>query len=310
MVTTGYLFATLPEPAAVAARLRELAVQGELLGTVLVAPEGVNLSVYGASWALDAFEASVRALPLLEELVLRRSDDFGLRPFRRLKVQVRPEIVSLGRLQETLVHDGARLIPPGQWSAQLDDPEVTVIDLRNDYEVAAGSFPGSVDPGTEGFREFPEWVLAEMPDRDAPIAMFCTGGIRCAKAAAWMRGRGYMDVRELDGGVLGYLEATDAQSSRWQGECFVFDDRVSLVEGLARGDALICRGCRRLLSPQECEDSRFEQGVSCHHCHADLGADERLRRRERCRQVELAQARGAEHLAPHDDFETRREGRN
>lgn len=126
-------------------------------------------------------------------------------------------------------------VSPDGWAAQLDDAAVTVVDLRNDYEVAAGTFPGAVDPGTAGFREFPAWAEAHLPDRDAPVAMFCTGGIRCAKAAAWMRGAGWTDVRELDGGILAYLESVDDDSSRWQGECFVFDERISMVEGLRQG---------------------------------------------------------------------------
>ena len=298
IVGTGYLFAPLRDAGGLRGELEALARARGLLGTILVAPEGVNLTVHGAPADLDAFEAGLRALPGLAELRLRRSEDFGLRPFRRLKAQLRREIVTLGREGDPLDHAGARPVPPGAWHAELDDPEVTVVDLRNDYEVAAGTFPGAVDPGTAGFREFPDWLAEHLPERDAPIAMFCTGGIRCAKAAAWMRGQGYSDVRELDGGILGYLEAVTPATSRWEGECFVFDERVSLVEGLRRGEAEVCHGCRRPLSAAEREQPGYEAGVSCAHCRDAVDDEELERRRERHRQVRLAAARGEVHLAP------------
>lgn len=237
MVGTGYLFTVVADPEALRATLEASAERAGLLGTILVAEEGVNLSVHGSEDALDAFEAELRARPGLEAFELRRSEDFGLRPFRRLRVRRRDEIVTLGREGEALDHAGAKRIPPRAWAEQLDDAAVTVVDLRNAFEVEAGSFPGAIDPDTEGFSEFPAWAEAHLADRDAPVAMFCTGGIRCAKAAAWMRGAGWTDVRELEGGILAYLEAVSPAESRWRGECFVFDERVSLVEGLRRGKA-------------------------------------------------------------------------
>jgi UPF0176 protein len=297
-VATGYLFAELDDARAVRDRLEDLARSRELLGTILVAPEGVNLTVHGRRAALDDLEARLQALPGLGALRLRRSDDFGIRPFRRLKVQLRREIVTLGRAGDPLEHRGGRAVPPERWHTQLDDPAVTVVDLRNDYEVAAGTFPGAVDPGTGGFREFPDWLAEHHPERDAPIAMFCTGGIRCAKAAAWMRGQGYTDVRELDGGILAYLETASPEASRWEGECFVFDERVSLVEGLRRGEAEVCHGCRRPLGAEDRTLPGYEAGVSCARCRDAVGPAELERRRERRRQVHLAEARGAVHLAP------------
>ena len=235
LVASGYCFAPVADPGALRLRIAEQATALDLLGTVLVAPEGVNLSVHGAVAALDAFQTFLRAEPGFGSLALARSGDFGLRPFRRMKVQVRAEIVSLGREGDSLDHDGARRLSPDAWDALLEAGEVTLVDLRNSYEIDAGTFPGAIDPGTTGFREFPAWAEASLPDKDAPVAMFCTGGIRCAKAAAWMRGQGWQDVRELDGGILRYLEDVPAQESRWEGECFVFDDRVSLLPGLSRG---------------------------------------------------------------------------
>lgn len=304
MVGTGYLFTAVGDAEVLRAALSASAERLGLLGTILVAEEGVNLSVHGTPGSLDIFERELRELPGFEHFELRRSDDFGLAPFRRLKVQRRSEIVSLGRGGDALDHDGAVRVPPEHWEAQLDDEGVTVIDLRNDYEVAAGSFPGAVDPGTAGFREFPDWAEAHLPDKNAPVAMFCTGGIRCAKAAAWMRGRGWADVRELEGGILAYLEAVHPTESRWRGECFVFDERVSVVEGrapgagLRRGDTEVCHGCRRPLTEADREAPGYEPGVSCEHCRAAADEDELARRRERRRQVRLAEARGEDHLAP------------
>jgi UPF0176 protein len=190
-------------------------------------------------------------------------------------------------------------VDPDEWHALLDDPEVLVIDVRNDYEVAAGTFPGSVDPGTRGFREFPGWVESQLdPERHRTVAMFCTGGIRCEKVAAWMRGRGFDDVRELAGGILGYLDNVSEAQSRWQGDCFVFDDRVSLTNGLEQGELEVCHGCRRPLTPEMRASNAFEPGISCPECIDDLTPADLRGRRERRRQVALEQARGRDHLGP------------
>ena len=298
LVASGYCFAPVADPGALRLRIAEQATALDLLGTVLVAPEGVNLSVHGAVAALDAFQTFLRAEPGFGSLALARSGDFGLRPFRRMKVQVRVEIVSLGREGDSFDHDGARRLSPDAWDALLEAGEVTLVDLRNRYEIDAGTFPGAIDPGTTGFREFPAWAEASLPDKDAPVAMFCTGGIRCAKAAAWMRGQGWQDVRELDGGILRYLEDVPAQESRWEGECFVFDDRVSLLPGLSRGQAEVCHGCRRPLRGEDRDHVDFEPGVSCGRCRSSTSEHDLERRRERRRQVEWAQSRGEEHLAP------------
>jgi len=298
LVASGYCFAPVAEPDALRTRVQERAEALELLGTVLIAAEGVNLSVHGSAEAIDALEAFLRAEPGFDGLALARSRDFGVRPFRRLKVQRRREIVSLGREGDVFDHAGAQRLSPDAWDALLDAREVTLVDLRNSYEIDTGTFPGAIDPGTDGFREFPAWAESELPDKDAPVAMFCTGGIRCAKAAAWMRGQGWRDVRELDGGILRYLEEVPADTSCWQGECFVFDDRVSLVPGLERGSAEVCHGCRRPLRGEDRDHVDFELGVSCGRCRSTTSEEELTRRRERRRQVELARARGEEHLAP------------
>lgn len=298
-VLSGFCFAPVAEPGRLRDELEHAARAERLLGTVLIAGEGINLSLLGMPAALDRFAGLLRQMPGFARFTGRRSASFGRQAFRRLKVRCRREIVTLGRPAEPLVHDGAQQVEPAAWHALLDDPEVMVIDVRNRYEVDAGSFPGSVDPGTDGFREFPAWVEANLdPGEQRTIAMFCTGGIRCEKAAAWMRGRGFSDVRELEGGILGYLEAMAGEQSRWEGDCFVFDDRVSLREGLVRGELETCHGCRRPLGPRDRASNAFEAGVSCPGCIDTLTARDLASRRERRRQVALARDRGQEHLAP------------
>ncbi|MEE4381319.1 MAG: rhodanese-like domain-containing protein, partial [Pseudomonadales bacterium] len=202
---------------------------------------------------------------------------------------------------EALVREGASRVAPEDWDRLLADPAIPVIDVRNRYEIDAGRFEGAVDPGTEGFREFPAWVEAHLdPERTPEVAMYCTGGIRCEKVAAWMRGRGFRTVHELDGGILAYLDAIPPERSRWQGECFVFDERVSVREGLEVGTLAVCHGCRRPVDAAAMASSAWEPGVSCPACIDTLTEETLAARRERRRQVALAAARGAVHLAPQE----------
>lgn len=247
-VATGYRFFEVEDPAALRDQIETVAAGLGVLGTVLIASEGINLSVAGSSTALDALEAGLAAALSPVHLALQRSPAGEVRPFRRLRVRLREEIVALGRGDEALHFEQATTASAEQWNRLLEDPKVPVIDVRNHYEVAVGRFEGAVDPGTDSFREFPAWVEAHLDPQQTPeVAIYCTGGIRCTKAAAWMRGRGFERVHELQGGILGYLASTAAASSRWQGECFVFDDRVglrnSLGEGLEPGGLSLCPDC-------------------------------------------------------------------
>lgn len=242
-VATGYRFFPISDPESVRDALEAAAAAAGLLGTVLVAAEGVNLSLAGRHAGLDAFEAALERLGA-GPWTLQRSPAGCARPFRRLRVRLRSEIVALGRQDEPLVFEGARKAAPPEWDRLLADPAVPVIDVRNRYEVAVGRFDRAVDPETDSFREFPDWVERNLdPTQVRDVAIYCTGGIRCTKAAAWMRGRGFERVHELDGGVLAYLAATTPEQSRWQGECFVFDDRVGLTTGLERGELMLCPDC-------------------------------------------------------------------
>ncbi len=184
-------------------------------------------------------------------------------------------------------------VEASNWNALVSDPATVVIDTRNDYEVALGTFRNAIDPGTRSFGDFPRWAEARREElRGRKVAMFCTGGIRCEKATAYMRSLGVEEVFHLKGGILKYLEEVPADESLWQGECFVFDERVSVTHGLGEGEAELCRACRHPLTPAERQSPLFVEGVSCHHCHESRSESDRARYAERQRQVELAEQRG------------------
>ncbi|MEE4361368.1 MAG: rhodanese-like domain-containing protein [Pseudomonadales bacterium] len=298
-LATGYRFAPVSSPAALRSRLEALGRQEGLSGTVLIAAEGVNLTLHGVRSGLQVFLEALRGEPGFEDFRWRLAPGPAQPPFRRLKVRVRREIVTLGRPDEPVRFEGASRIPPDGWDRILDDPSIPVIDVRNGYEIDAGRFARAIDPGTEGFREFPAWVEAHLDPATTPeVAMYCTGGIRCEKAAAWMRGRGFRTVHELDGGILAYLEQAGPGAGRWEGECFVFDERVSVREGLDPGTLELCHGCRRPVDADARQSAAYEPGVSCPACADALSDATIAARRERRRQVALAAERGTVHLAP------------
>jgi UPF0176 protein len=226
-----------------------------------------------------------------------RWTDAAESPFRRLRVKVKKEIVTLGR-PDIKPHRGAgKHIAPAEWNRLIDNPETVIIDTRNHYEVEVGTFRNAIDPGTDSFREFPRFAkeLADL-GTDRPVAMFCTGGIRCEKATALMMELGFGRVYHLKGGILNYLEQIDAKDSRWDGECFVFDSRVAVDRDLAEGGYVQCHACRRPLSTEDIESPDYREGVSCPKCINELEADRTLRLEERRKQVRLARRRGAKHI--------------
>jgi UPF0176 protein len=221
----------------------------------------------------------------------------GQPPFRRMKVRVKKEIVTLGRADIRPGQGTGKHVPPQQWNALIDDPRTLVIDTRNHYEVEVGTFPRAMDPGTDSFRQFPAFAerLSGI-EKDRTIAMFCTGGIRCEKASALLQSMGFADVRQLQGGILNYLEQIDDADKRWNGECFVFDSRVAVDRDLSEGAYDQCHGCRRPLSTEDLESPLYREGVSCPHCVADLDPERATRLMERRRQVALAEQRGERHI--------------
>ena len=214
-----------------------------------------------------------------------------------MRVRVKKEIVTLGR-PDIRPHEGTgEYVPPGEWNALIEDPDVVVVDTRNHYEVEVGTFPRAIDPGTDSFREFTRFAaeLAET-SKDRPLAMFCTGGIRCEKATALMLELGFEEVYHLQGGILNYLTEMPADENRWEGECFVFDTRVAVDRDLAEGGYVQCHACRRPLSTEDMGSPHYREGVSCPHCAGELGEDRAARLEERRKQVALAAARGDAHI--------------
>ncbi|WP_405232268.1 oxygen-dependent tRNA uridine(34) hydroxylase TrhO [Lentisalinibacter salinarum] len=281
----------LREPLLAAGRERNL------LGTVLLAPEGINATLAGERGELVSMLDWLGGMEGLGGLEGRwsRADE---PPFRRLRVRLRREIVSLGRPDVDASALTGERVAPAEWNRLISDPETLVIDTRNRYEIDVGRFPGAVDPGTDSFRDFPAFVDERLAGvRDRPIAMYCTGGIRCEKATAMMHEMGFERVYQLEGGILGYLdEMAESPDNRWEGECFVFDSRVAVDRRLAPGHYVQCHACRRPLSAADVASPLYEEGVSCPHCHGDVDADRAERLAERRRQVELAEARGERHI--------------
>jgi UPF0176 protein len=298
-VVSFYRFLDLAEPEALAAGLRAECGRRGVLGTVLVAAEGVNGTIAGAAADLRGVLTWIECVLALATPLEGRWTQAAEAPFRRLRVCVKREIVALGRPDLRPQQHTGRHVPPAEWNALLDDAGVVVIDARNRYEVEVGSFPGALDPGTDNFRQFPGFAhrLADTA-RVRRIAMFCTGGIRCEKAAVLMRELGFDEVYQLEGGILRYLEEMPGECNRWQGECFVFDTRVAVDRDLAEGEYVQCHACRRPLSSSDLASRDYAEGISCPHCIGTLTPERAARLEERRKQVALAAGRGEKHIGP------------
>ncbi len=306
-VAALYRFAAIPDCEAVCARLDALC-RPEVRGTLLVAPEGLNGTIAGPDAAVERVLAGIRALPGFSDLDVKFADAAAM-PFHRLKVRIKPEIVTMGQPGLNPA-DAGTYVAPADWNALIRAPDVIVIDTRNDYEAAVGAFEGAIQPNTRGFRDFPDWFRTEgraLLDGPNPprVAMYCTGGIRCEKATAFLRAEGVQDVFHLQGGILRYLETTPEVDSLWQGECFVFDERVAVGHGLTVGSHSLCRGCRMPVSPKGRTSPRYIEGVCCDRCADDRTEADRARYLERAKQVEIAARRGLTHIgavqAPAED---------
>lgn len=298
-VAAFYRFLDLPDPQSLRHRLQAVCDERQLRGTILVAAEGFNGSLAGEEQGIRAVFSWLEAELALDGPVEARWSEAADPPFRRMRVRRKKEIVTLGRPDIRPHERTGTYVPPAEWNALIAKPEVLVIDTRNRYEVEVGTFPGAMDPGTDSFREFPEFareLAASSPGR--PLAMFCTGGIRCEKATALMLELGFEQVYHLQGGVLRYLEEMPAGENAWQGECFVFDTRVAVDRDLAEGGYVQCHACRRPLSAGDMASLHYTEGVSCPHCIDELDADRAARLEERRKQVELARERGEKHIGP------------
>lgn len=291
-VAALYRFARLDNFADLKAPLAAFCCGRGIKGTLLLAREGINGTVAGSEEAIIALIDHLNAIPELAGLEVKYSVAADM-PFHRMKVRLKKEIVTMGVEDVDPRHSVGTYVEARDWNALISDPDTILIDTRNDYEVAIGTFQGAVDPATQSFRAFPQWVRDHRDDLDGrKVAMFCTGGIRCEKATAYVKSLGFEEVFHLRGGILKYLEDVPADESLWQGECFVFDERVSVKHGLEEGDAELCRACRRPLTAADRTSPQYREGISCHHCIDERSDDDRARYAERHRQVELAEARG------------------
>ncbi|MEO1334976.1 MAG: rhodanese-related sulfurtransferase [Myxococcota bacterium] len=296
VVAALYKFSPLADPASLQAALTQICEASEIVGTLLLAKEGINGTIAGPAPGIDEVLAFLRKQPGFEDLEEKRSYA-PQPPFYRMKVRLKPEIVSMGDPEIDPTQRVGTYVDPRRFDELLDDPEVLVIDTRNHYEVRLGTFDGALDPKIDNFRAFPDWVKQNLnPTEHRKVAMFCTGGIRCEKASSLMLREGFEEVYHLEGGILRYLETTEAESSRWQGECFVFDHRVSVNDQLTPGSHRLCFGCLEPVSKEDATSPQYEYGVSCPRCFDDVTEDDRARRRERARQMTLAETSGRRHI--------------
>ncbi|MFL6575635.1 MAG: rhodanese-related sulfurtransferase [Povalibacter sp.] len=291
-----YKFVSLPDFASLKVPLLQFCEERGVRGTILLAAEGINGTIAGPPERVHDVLAYLRRDSRLADLEHKESGA-AKKPFYRMKVRLKREIVTLGVPAVDPTRMAGTYVKPEQWNQLIEQPDVVVIDVRNDYEVALGTFEGAINPQTRSFSELPEWVRQQDVLKNKPrVAMFCTGGIRCEKSTAFLRSEGFDEVYHLQGGILKYLETVPASESRWQGECFVFDERVAVGHGLKPGEHELCRSCRHPLSPADKTSQQYVEGVSCPRCFESRSEIKKAGLRERQRQVELARERGDEHI--------------
>ena len=296
VVAALYKFADIPDYKNLQTPLLKSCLDNDVLGTILLASEGINGTIAGSRQGIDAVVAHINTDTRLRQLEYKESHATTT-PFNRMKVKLKREIVAFGIPEVNPALDAGTYVKPDDWNALISDPDVVIIDTRNDYEVAIGTFEGALNPKTKTFRELPKKIANNDSLKMKPkVAMFCTGGIRCEKSTAYMKSLGFNEVFHLQGGVLKYLETVPEEESLWHGECFVFDGRVSVKHGLELGSYDLCHGCRQPLSTEEAKDKRFVPGVCCPKCHNTLTEEQLKSFTERQKQIELARQRGERHL--------------
>ena len=300
VVAAFYQFTPLPDFADYQEKLTQIGLEQGITGTILLAPEGMNGTIsgqrIGPERGIDAMLDALRAVPgcaLLEHKESYTDEN----PFYRLKVRLKKEIVTMGVPRVDPGNLVGTYIDPAGWNAFIADPDVLVVDTRNDYEVSIGTFDGAENPQTKSFREFPEWFEKNRARMEGKkIAMFCTGGIRCEKATSFLKSEGMEDVYHLKGGILKYLEHVPEEESLWKGECFVFDQRVSVGAGLKPGSYDMCHACRMPIDEADQQSPHYEPGISCPNCYSASNETQKKRFAERQRQIELSRQRGEDHM--------------
>jgi UPF0176 protein len=296
VVSALYKFARLNNFELLRKPLLKLMEEHQVKGTLLLAKEGINGTIAGDRKGIDTLLAWLRSDPRLADIQTKESYEQDM-PFYRSKVKLKKEIVTMGVENIDPKKIVGTYVKPQDWNALISDPNVMLIDTRNDYEVKIGGFKNAINPETETFREFPQYVKDNLnPDKHKKVAMYCTGGIRCEKSTAFLKEQGFEEVFHLQGGVLKYLEEIPAEQSLWQGECFVFDNRVAVNHNLKKGQYDQCYACRYPITEEEKNSAQYEQGVSCPHCYNNVSERQRQRFLEREKQVKLAKLRGEDHI--------------
>jgi Predicted sulfurtransferase len=294
-----YQFVRLDDFEAFRTPLRELMVELEVKGTILLALEGLNGTISGSKESIDGVIQFLQDDGRFDNLEIKFSHS-ETTPFKRLKVKLKKEIVTLGVEHIDPLSSVGTYVTPQDWNDLISDPDVVLIDTRNNYEYEIGSFKGAINPNTETFREFPTYTKDNLEQyRGKKVAMFCTGGIRCEKSTAYLKSQGFDTVYHLHGGILKYLEEMDEDQSLWEGECFVFDDRVAVKHNLEQGQYDQCHACRYPITQEDKAHPHYEKGVSCPRCHGSRSETQVSRYRERERQIQLSKARGEEHIGDH-----------
>ncbi|WP_100913386.1 rhodanese-related sulfurtransferase [Pseudoalteromonas spongiae] len=296
VVCALYKFVSLPNYKEIRQPLLNTMEQHNVRGTLLLAEEGINGTVAAKREGIDALLAWLDKQPGLDNIVSKESFDDEC-PFYRTKVKLKKEIVTMGVQGIDPKEVVGTYVKPKDWNALISDPDVVLVDTRNDYEIEIGTFENAVDPKTKTFREFPEWAEKNLdPSKNKKVAMFCTGGIRCEKSTAYMKEQGFEEVYHLEGGILKYLEEVPKEDTMWKGECFVFDNRVAVDHDLNKGSYDQCHACRMPITEEEKQLEAYQEGLSCHHCIDTVSDEQRERFAERQKQIELAKARGEGHI--------------
>ena len=293
-VVTFYQIEKIHDHEKLSRDVKRFAIKNSLLGTFFSTPQGVNTTMSGDKEALEGLVQLLKSKFKLNLLSPKWSISQN-KPFKRLRVRLKPRLLPLEGDFDPVLKRGERL-DAREWNILISDPETLIIDVRNDYETDIGTFKNSMIPNMKDFTEFPEFVENEIPNNNKKVAMFCTGGIRCEIASSFMMSKGFKEVYQLNGGILNYLETVDSTENLWEGECFVFDERVSLDRALNQGKYVQCFGCRRPLSEQDLKSKNYLKGVSCSYCYDVSSDSDKERFAQRQKQIELAEARGHEHM--------------
>ncbi len=280
--------------------IEKLCLKNNIVGTILLANEGINGTIAGSEESILAVIKGLKDDPLLLDIEPKFSKAEG-EIFKRMKVRLKKEIVSMGMENIRPANLKGKTVKTGDWNELISDPKTLVIDTRNQYECAIGTFKGSLDPKTKSFRDFPEWSKNNLKaimkkEGKTKVAMFCTGGIRCEKASSHLLEEGIEEVYQLEGGILKYLENISSDESLWEGDCFVFDERVSIQHGLVEGNYSMCHACRMPIDDDDMKSKKYSEGISCPHCYATHSEERKERFAERQKQIKLAKIRNEKHL--------------